>query len=89
MNELEQLIYDTPNNMQLGQVIREKYSHLNKQVFIDGTVYPVSRATVNNRRHDATTLKSQEDIDYETDQEEESLYEDFHTPETQLELPLT
>jgi hypothetical protein len=34
-------------------------------------------------------LKSQQDIDYETDQEEESLYEDFHTPETQLELPLT
>ena len=102
MNELEQLIYDTPNNMQLGQVIREKYSHLNKQVFIEGTVYPVSnlsktllemgespRATVNNRRHDATTLKSQQDIDYETDQEEESLYEDFHIfPEIQLELKL-
>ena len=33
MNELEQLIYDTPNNMQLGAKIREKYSHLKKQVF--------------------------------------------------------
>ena len=105
MNELEQLIHDTPNNMQLGEIIREKYSHLKKQVFLEDTVYPVSnkhylsktllemgenpRATVNNRRHDATTLKSQEDIDNETDQEEESLYEDFHTfPEIQLELKL-
>ena len=76
-----------------------------QQVFLEDTVYPVSnkhylsktllemgenpRATVNNRRHDATTLKSQEDIDNETDQEEESLYEDFHTfPEIQLELKL-
>ena len=83
MNELEQLIHDTPNNMQLGEIIREKYSHLKKQEFMEGTVYPVSNkhylsktllemgessgATVNNRRQRVTGLN----------------------PETQLELPLS
>ena len=80
MTELEQLIHDTPNNMELGQVVREKYSHLKKQVFLEGTVYPVSnkhylsdtllemgRATVNNRRQRVTGSN----------------------PEIQLELPLS
>jgi|TARA_B110000459_G_C16092334_1_gene265702 hypothetical protein len=36
MNTLEQLIHDTPNNMELGAKIREKYSHLRKQELLDG-----------------------------------------------------
>ena len=40
MTELEQLIYDNPNNMKLGAKIREKYGH---------------RATVNNSESTSVT----------------------------------
>jgi hypothetical protein len=45
MNELEQLIYDNPNNMKLGELIREKYTYRETQEFIPGTVYPSSLST--------------------------------------------